>query len=344
LQDAGGDIVALVNVPFAHLPPGTSNRATVVTQWQYDAYGSVLSAESFAAPNSEPVPHLHAGHKGLFQDRLDGGVVDPIYNEDLPRLIPYAHTIYHVRNRAYQPAMGRWMQQDPNATAMSLIEAAGHSGRGSGRAIRASALSSTVFSFHVNTRYRDGMNVYEYLCSKPRNYNDPLGLNVWELGPSGGTGQTVAVGTAALAGVLILFLVDDYRDAMEAATSGTSAWMAGQLSWGETLFQSAENRISMLAGIGVMASSQSESVKKAQSLIDQAITHLLLLEDSVNQGMPQPPDHHHLQEIINFLRQTTELTKRMGRRTADEILRKAKDIETHARRSWELIEIIRNRG
>ena len=171
LQDAGGDIVALVNVPFAHLPPGTSNRATLVSQWQYDAYGSVLSAESFAAPNNEPVPHLHAGHKGLFFDRLDsgggGGVVDPVTLEDLPRLIPYAHAVYHVRNRAYQPAMGRWMQQDPNATAMSLIEAASHSGRGMG---------AIALALSAEDRYGDGHNLYEYLGSNPWTRRDPLGL------------------------------------------------------------------------------------------------------------------------------------------------------------------------
>jgi hypothetical protein len=63
LQDAGGDIVALVNVPFAHLVPGTSNRATVVSQWIYDAYGAVLTAESFAASNGEVVPHMHAADR-----------------------------------------------------------------------------------------------------------------------------------------------------------------------------------------------------------------------------------------------------------------------------------------
>jgi len=101
-------------------------------------------------------------------DRLDGGVVDPIYSDDLPRLIPYAHTIYHVRNRAYQPALGRWMQQDPNATAMSLIEAASHSGRGMG-SFRGEALD-------IRQRHADGENLYHYLRGRPTGGNDPLGL------------------------------------------------------------------------------------------------------------------------------------------------------------------------
>jgi len=179
LQDGGGDIVALAEVPNPATGPSASNLARVVGQWQYDAYGSVLSAETFATASGRTVPLMHCGHKGLFFDRLDsggsggGGVVDPVTLEDRPRHIPYAHTIYNVRNRAYQPALGRWMQQDPNATAMSLIEAASHSGRGVG---------AIALAMSAEDRYGDGYNLYEYLGSSPWDGSDPLGLYDFEDG------------------------------------------------------------------------------------------------------------------------------------------------------------------
>jgi hypothetical protein len=112
-------------------------------QWTYDAYGSVLSADHLAAH-----PFMHAGHKGLFFDRLDVGVADtgvpgtpppgagaggPMgLIRETPRLAPLAHSIVHNRDRAYKPQFGRFMQQDPNASGLVLIEAASYNGRGVG--------------------------------------------------------------------------------------------------------------------------------------------------------------------------------------------------------------------
>ncbi len=87
-----------------------------------------------------------------------------------PRLIPYAHLLVHMRNRAYSPQMGRFMQPDPNATAMMLIEAASYHGRG---------LDAIVAAFDVQGLYGDGMNLYEYLGSSPWGRRDPLGLS-WD--------------------------------------------------------------------------------------------------------------------------------------------------------------------
>ncbi|MCW5757958.1 MAG: hypothetical protein KIT54_12045 [Phycisphaeraceae bacterium] len=77
IMDAGGDLVALCDFG------GPNGEARVVGQWTYDAYGSVLSAD-----------HLHAmalprlGHKGLFLDRLDVGIVTGVGGGESPRLVP----------------------------------------------------------------------------------------------------------------------------------------------------------------------------------------------------------------------------------------------------------------
>jgi len=226
--------VALAEVPNPATGPSASNLARVVGQWQYDAYGSVLSAETFATASGRTVPLMHCGHKGLFFDRLDsggggGGVVDPVTLEDRPRLIPYAHAVYHVRNRAYQPALGRWMQQDPNATAMSLIEAASHSGRGMG---------AIALAMSAEDRYGDGYNLYEYLGSNPWNRSDAMGLNweddYWEDMGQGAEMALNGVETfgaftdpGGLLGSVLSSLLENYSMNLEADLDWASDWSQG---------------------------------------------------------------------------------------------------------------------
>ncbi len=159
IQDAGGDVVAL-----AETPAGTGAQARVAAQWTYDAYGAVLTADHLYAH-----PWLHCGHKALFQDRLDLGVVNTGGTET-PRLVPYAHSIYQIRNRAYSPALGRFYQRDPNETAMTLIAATAYHGRG---------LGALVAAFSMEGLYSNGANLYEYLGSNPWNRHDELGLS-WD--------------------------------------------------------------------------------------------------------------------------------------------------------------------
>jgi len=162
IQDTGGDIVAVVEVPNANLVPSSTNLARVAAQWSYDAYGSVVSAEHLY-----PHPLMHCGHKGMFFDRLDVGVIDLVSNSEIPRLIPFSHAVYHNRNRLYNPQFGRFMQQDPNATAMALLEGS-HSGRG---------VVAVAMAFSTEERYGDGYNLYQYLASNPWNRSDPMGLS-----------------------------------------------------------------------------------------------------------------------------------------------------------------------
>jgi len=159
IQDLGGDLMALCDVAG-----GGGGTARVVAQWSYDAYGDVLSAEHL---HSHIQPHL--GHKGLFLDRHDGGILEQ--GAEAHRLIPSAHANYHNRNRAYNPQLGRFLQRDPNATAMTLLQTAALHGRSFG---------AIVSAFDMDGLYDDGANLYEYLRSSPWNKRDPLGLASWD--------------------------------------------------------------------------------------------------------------------------------------------------------------------
>lgn len=156
IQDAGGDLVAMCDLDGED---SQSNPvARVVGQWLYDAYGEVLIAE-FIFTFAEP----HLGHKGMFLDRFDGVATSP-------RLVPFAHSVYQMRNRSYAPQLGRFLQRDPNQTAMALVEATAMHGRGLG------ALS---LAFDFEGHFGDGANLYEYLGSNPWTRSDPLGLS-WD--------------------------------------------------------------------------------------------------------------------------------------------------------------------
>ncbi|MBK7406254.1 MAG: hypothetical protein IPJ41_17020 [Phycisphaerales bacterium] len=157
IQDAGGDLVAMCDLNGDD-GQGNSGFARVVGQWTFDAYGEVLTAEyleSFASP--------HLGHKGLFLARLDG-------TTGSPRLVPFGHSLYHMRNRTYAPGLGRFLQRDPNATAMALVEATAMHGRG---------LGALGLAFDMEGLCGDGGNLYEYLGSSPWERSDILGLS-WD--------------------------------------------------------------------------------------------------------------------------------------------------------------------
>lgn len=161
IQDSGGDIVALCDIQV--ISGVRSPRVTA--QWTFDAYGQCQSYESFQSH-----PLVSVGHKGLFCDRLDGVVWNSSNADGSPRIIPFARVVYHNRNRMYAPGIGRFMQRDPNGTAMTLID---------GAAFHGSGVGAIVSAFSVETQYGDGGNLYEYLGSNPRMRFDVLGLS-WD--------------------------------------------------------------------------------------------------------------------------------------------------------------------
>ena len=184
IQDAGGDVVAVIDDNGAPRTVTTASgsvqvpTARVVAQWTYDAFGDVLSADYFAAH-----PTCDAGHKGLFVDRLDmqQALQAGNYTTDTPpKLVPYAHAIYHNRNRTYAPGLGRFMQSDPNATGIAALETI---------AIHGTAISPAAMAIDLQALHTDGANFYQYLRGNPGTASDPMGLNY--------TAPSVLVGTSA---------------------------------------------------------------------------------------------------------------------------------------------------
>jgi len=195
LHDGGGDVAAL-----AQLGSYGSAGARVAAQWTYDAYGSVHSADHLHAH-----PFNRVGHKGLFFDRLDTGVADSATWMERPRLVPYAHLIGHVRNRAYNPLLGRWIQADPNATGQMLLFELGVHGR---------PITPSNPSMDLEQRFVDGASVHAYLRGQPWLGSDPTGLF---------RGQ-YAVEAGIRIGELAYDLIGTYSANMEADAEWASDW------------------------------------------------------------------------------------------------------------------------
>ena len=166
-----GDIVALVNV--------RNGTPRVAAEWTFDAYGNVTNASTLL-----PQPALDCGHRAVFIDRLDVGVVVAgsaavgdgaagANGADLGglveqrRLVPFATVIGHMRNRAYDPFTGRFLQRDVNATAAVVLGSMAHIGRG---------LAAGLSAFDAMELYGDGGSLYAYLRSSAYGRRDELGL------------------------------------------------------------------------------------------------------------------------------------------------------------------------
>ena len=166
ILDSGGDVIALCDLG------GANNSARVLTRIVYDAYGRVIGRSDPATPATGP-PELRVGHKGLFFDRLDWGIVDPLTFEETPRLEPGARLIGYNRNRSVHVGWGRFLQRDPNATGLVVQDHLSYHGR---------QLSGWVQGFDLALHYGDGSNVYQYIGSDPLGGSDPAGLMEFSLG------------------------------------------------------------------------------------------------------------------------------------------------------------------
>jgi hypothetical protein len=160
IQDDGGDVVAVCDT----IATGTNaGKGRVVQQLTYDAYGEALTMASL-----HPHPVLRCGHKGLFVDRLDIGVMSSNFVE-FERIVPFGDTLCYNRNRTYSPMVGRFLQADPNATGMGLDTV---------QAMHAISLGSLSMFMDMERHYGDSSNHYHYLQSNPATNADPLGLEL----------------------------------------------------------------------------------------------------------------------------------------------------------------------
>ncbi len=214
LSDGGGDVVAMCK----KYGTGSTAYAKVAAQWTYDAYGSVLAENVF--DTSSPVNRC--GHKGLFADRLDVGVVVSTGGEDTDRLMPGAELIYANRNRSYSPRMGRFLQSDPHSTGTPVLESMPFHG---------SATSPSLIAFNLGGHYRDGTNAYRYLQSRPHCLSDPNGLYSEEEAYTDFTEMLGLLdpipGPADFIRGMLNAMVQGYADNQEVDSYWASDWEAG---------------------------------------------------------------------------------------------------------------------
>lgn len=251
-MDDGGDVVAGCDLG------GSGGDGRVAAQFTFDAYGDVLTADHLHAH-----AHLRCGHKGLFVDRLDVGVVTTSGVEQ-PRLVPSGHLLVHNRNRTYILQMGRFLQQDPNATAAVLMESAASHGRG---------MAAMAAAFSMEQRYGDGGNLYEYLGSSPWQRSDPMGLS-WDPFSmvddfqNAIAGERAALlsqlGAAAQAIAVVAATIATYLPFPGAAIAGEMALAAiGGQSWDTAL---------VAASVGLLPGSKILSfISKPMSMLTSAI-------------------------------------------------------------------------
>ena len=151
LIDANYNVVAVVDAGNGSTPPGT-----LIQQYNYWAYGTLLAAESYDAGPPEVVTTIdfesypeqlatNIGHQGLYLD--------------------FESWLIHNRARTYNPELGRFMQRDPDQTVLLLTVA-----------VRRNAQTQEVFaSLAGPPSFVDGANLYQYLQSNPLRFNDPRG-------------------------------------------------------------------------------------------------------------------------------------------------------------------------
>jgi hypothetical protein len=119
-----------------------------------------LSADLSARSLSFPHPINRIGHQGLFFERFDGDYTT--LTVDVTNA-----GMYYNRNRFYSPTLGRFIQRDPNETALPIMTALAMNGE---------SWSIATGGLDAQALYGDGMNLYGYLSSNPVNRSDPSGL------------------------------------------------------------------------------------------------------------------------------------------------------------------------
>jgi hypothetical protein len=218
LHDAGGDIIALVD------KNGAGGTTRLLWEATYDAYGQVIEATTYFAH-----PPLHAGHKGLFFDRLDSGIVDPNTLNETPRLMRAGHAgsggggggsnarlIGYARNRTLHTGFGRWLQRDPNQSGGPYSSSSSYHG---------AQISRESPAFDINANYADGANIYEAFRGNSPLNDDPLGLWVW-----GDEIDTLMVGMEVYG--LAETVVDTYGFVLDEGIDWALDWSRGDDEYG----------------------------------------------------------------------------------------------------------------
>jgi RHS repeat-associated protein len=149
LQDANYNVVALVDA-----------SGVLLEQYAYDPYGTVVAADNVDEGGATAHAINRVGFQGLFFERYDGDYTQPC-------IAPNVAGMYYARARFYSPALGRFLQRDPNETGIPIIAALAMNGE---------AVAILFGGFGADGLYGDGMNLYLFAGANPANRRDPSGL------------------------------------------------------------------------------------------------------------------------------------------------------------------------
>ena len=151
LIDANYNVVAVVDAGNGSTPPGT-----LIQQYNYWPYGTLLAAESCDAGPPEAVTAIdfetypeqlatNIGHQGLLWD--------------------FESWLTFNRARTYAPDLGRFMQRDPNDTASLFLTAIVYN----------ASMPGSLLDVSLSVPYGDGMSLYQFVGSNPLIATDPSG-------------------------------------------------------------------------------------------------------------------------------------------------------------------------
>ena len=104
------------------------------------------------------------GHQGLFFDRYDA---EPYAAPTLVSFTQDPKGLYYNRNRHYSASSGRFVQRDPNQTAIPLIQSLAFGG---------SSFEPGIGAFGPGILYEDGLHLYVRVAGDPVNRTDAIGL------------------------------------------------------------------------------------------------------------------------------------------------------------------------
>ena len=142
LQDVNYNVVGI-----------TDSAGDLVEQYSYHPYGQYSAAETVTAGTPTSIDlstglgslRVSKGHQGLWRDPETG--------------------LYFTPGRYYDPILGRWLQRDPNQTAMLINSAMASNGQ----------TMAVLASLSATGQYNDGLSLYGYLRNNPFNGVDPAG-------------------------------------------------------------------------------------------------------------------------------------------------------------------------
>jgi RHS repeat-associated protein len=229
LQDANYNVVALVDA-----------SGVLLEQYAYDPYGTVLAADNL---DENPRAVNRVGFQGLFFERYDGDYTQPC-------IAPNVAGMYYARARFYSPALGRFLQRDPNETGLPIITALLMNGQ---------SMSILMSGFDARGLFGDGVNLYLFAGANPVNRLDPSGMT-WTLGDVLVAGAGLAAQGAIVTGQAMQILGAGYAVVGAAMyLDGATLWLTMSLfdDWnpevmGYARAAMAQGEKHMLTGVGFM--------------------------------------------------------------------------------------------